>query len=566
MKTIPHIQGSAEWAAVRQTMRPASEASAMMGQSKYLSRTDLLKQRKTGITPEVDGFKQALFDKGHATEASARAILEDQLGEELYPIVGSDDAGYLMASFDGIDMLGLTGFEHKLYSESLAAQVRAGQLDMHYVWQMEQQILVGGLERIIFVCSDGTRDKWEQMEYRAQPGLADKLLAGWQQFDKDLADYAHDVVPEPAQIVVAAPDELPALMVQITGAVTASNLDAFKAVAMARIEAINTSLDTDEDFAIADKTVKFLDDGEKRLAMVKEQALSQTADIAALFSAIDSISEQMRAKRLTLDKLVKARKDSIRTEIIQGGKDALRMHINNLNARLGNQYIGMPMNVDFAAAIKGKRTIASLRDACDTLLATAKIAANETADRIQINLAAIKAAGNDSLFADASTLVHKAPDDLALVISSRIAQHEAREAQRIADERARMEAQAKAAAEREREKIAAEERTKIEAEQRAAEAQRLRAESLARQADAAAVAAREAAEQTTVAAEPAAIIPKATTPSDEAVVLGGKMVEAPMTGARPLRLMIDDLLAEMNAQQLQQALDALRAIRARRAA
>jgi predicted phage-related endonuclease len=46
--------------------------------------------------------------------------------------------------------------------------------------------------------------------------------------------------------------------------------------------------------------------GEKRLALVKSQALAQTASIDELFRTIDALKEEMRSKRLTLDKLVKA--------------------------------------------------------------------------------------------------------------------------------------------------------------------------------------------------------------------------------------------------------------------
>lgn len=536
MKTIPHIQGSPEWAAVRQTMRPASEASAMMGQSKYLSRTDLLKQRKTGITKEVDGFKQALFDKGHATEASARAILEEQLGEELYPIVGADDAGYLMASFDGIDMLGTTGFEHKLYSESLAAQVRAGQLDMHYVWQLEQQILVGGLEKIIFVCSDGTRDKWEQMEYRAQSGLAEKLLAGWQQFDIDLAAY---VPTETAAPVVAAPImDLPAITVSINGElVIRSNLDVWGPQLHEFVARIPKAITTDQELADGKAAVA-------ALKKAKDQLKAEEARVLGSVPSIDDFKRQSKllqdtadAARLALEKLVASSDEQNKREIITTGRDALAEHIAQLNIRLGRAL--MPrVAEDFAGVIKGKRNYDSMRNAVSDELARCKLEANAIADKIQINLNAM---GDDKhLFPDLAGVCHHD----AAIFSSLLAQRKQEQADRVA--------------------------AAVAASESAAAAQKARAEELARQAEATAAAARQVAEQTTVAAEPAAIIPKAVTPSDEAVVLGGKTVAIPMhtgaTGSGLLRDQIDDVLAEFTIPQLQQALDALRAIRARRAA
>ena len=68
-------QGSPEWHAFRAEHFGASEAAAMLGLSKYTSRTELLRQKSTGISKEVDANTQAIFDRGHATEALARPII-----------------------------------------------------------------------------------------------------------------------------------------------------------------------------------------------------------------------------------------------------------------------------------------------------------------------------------------------------------------------------------------------------------------------------------------------------------------------------------------------------------
>ena len=118
----------------------------MMGASSYITRTELIRRKATGDVPEVDPMTQDRFHRGHVAEAAAREHLEAELGEELYPTTATDDDGYLLASFDGITMSGETGFEHKLWSEVLAAHVRAGELEPMYYWQLEQQLLVGGLD------------------------------------------------------------------------------------------------------------------------------------------------------------------------------------------------------------------------------------------------------------------------------------------------------------------------------------------------------------------------------------------------------------------------------------
>ncbi|MNO23674.1 YqaJ-like viral recombinase domain protein [compost metagenome] len=415
-------QGSPEWHALRAQHFTASEAPAMMGASKYQSRGDLLTQKKTGIAPEVSDAQQRLFDRGHETEALARAIIEARLGEDLFPVVATE--GNLLASVDGMDMLGTALFEHKLWNEGLAAKVRAGELEPHYYWQLEQQLLVTGAERAIFVCSDGTENNLVQMEYRPVTGRREQLLAGWAQFAQDLAAFS------PAEAKVEAvgrtPETLPALRIEVTGMVTASNLDAFKAHALTVFQGINTDLQTDQDFADAEKTVKWCGDVEDRLAAAKQHALSQTESIDALFRAIDEISAEARAKRLELDRLVKARKESIRAEIVANAATSLREHIAQINSTLGGKVVMPVIPADFAGAIKGKKTVTSLREAADTELARAKIEASRVADGIRLNLAILRELAKDHafLFADAQQLVLKANDDLVAVIKARIAEHE----------------------------------------------------------------------------------------------------------------------------------------------
>jgi hypothetical protein len=230
--------------------------------------------------------------------------------------------------------------------------------------------------------------------------------------------------------------------------VTASNLDAYREHALAVFAGINRDLVSDQDFASAEACVKWCETVEQRLAAAKQHALSQTASIDALFSTIDSISAEARATRLELDKLVKNRKDSIRAEIVTDARIAIADHVAALNVRIGKALMPV-VPADFAGAIKGRRTLDSMRDAVATELARAKIEANEIADRITINLRTIHAQSDlDYLFADVEALVLKAPDDLDAVVQNRIAQHEAKEA-------ARLDAQ--------RERIANEERAKAEA-------------------------------------------------------------------------------------------------------
>ena len=432
MKIHNVAQGSAEWHALRAQNFTASEAPAMMGASKYQTRTELLTLKKTGIAPDVTPSQQYIFDKGHATEALARPLVEVMIGEELYPVVGTK--GNLLASMDGATMLVETLFEHKLWNESLVAQVKAEDLAPHYYWQLEQQLLVSGAERVIFVCSDGTAENFVSMEYRPVAGRAEQLVEGWKQFEADLLNF--EMADTPSIVVGKAPDELPALRIELTGMVTASNLKVFEQSALAVIDSVKTTLTTDQDFADAKKAVKWCGDVEEAVAAAKKQALSQTQSIDELFSSLDRISAHARETRLKVDKLVKAQELLVKTNIKQKAEQALTDHVTAINKTLGK--VTLPaVTADFAGAMKNKRTIASLQDAVDTELARAKIDASQIGDSIRNNLASLDELAADYmfLFNDVQQLVMKANDDLVALIKVRISEHQKAEEEKAEAQR-----------------------------------------------------------------------------------------------------------------------------------
>ena len=439
-------QGSPEWHAHRATHFNASDAPAMMGCSPYQTRTELLARMKTGITAEVDAATQRRFDDGHRFEALARPLAEKIIGEDLYPVTGS--SGKLSASFDGLTMDESTAFEHKSLNDSLRYtpwdEGNGDHLPPHYRVQMEHQMIVSGAERVLFMASKWNGDELVEERhcwYASDANLKARVLAGWQQFERDLAEFVPPAAEAPKP-TGKAPESLPSLRIEVTGAVTSSNLAEFKAQALAVFQGINRDLKTDEDFANAEATVKWAKGIEDRLASAKESALAQTESIDTLFRAIDDISAEARRVRLDLDKLVKARKEAIKADIVAEGIAAMAKHIRELHAAMPGNY--MPtVPADFGGAIKGLRTVDSIRNAVDTELARAKIAANEIANRIHANVKTLEESG--LVAHDAPALVLKAPDDLAAVI----AQRKAAEQDRIEAERARIRSEEAARLERE---------------------------------------------------------------------------------------------------------------------
>lgn len=466
------VQGSPEWLAIRAKRFTASEAPAMKGASKYQTRDQLLDQKATGITPEISGAQQAIFNNGHAAEADARPIAEGIIGEELFPCTCEDDEGRLLASMDGLNLLGTIGWEHKLYNAKLAAQVEAGELEDHYKWQMDQQMLVSGADKILFMVSDGTREKCVWMWYERDESRFTLLLAGWEQFEKDLANYTPKEVKQEA--VGNAPEQLPALNIQAKGEITASNLQEFEAHARRVIAGIKTDLVTDQDFADAEQTVKFCKKAEERLAAAKDAVLAQTVSLDEAFRTIDSVSEDLRQTRLKLDKAVKAQKDARKGEIVLTAKQALDAHIQSLRDQ---HNIIMPViNADFAGAIKGKKKLEAMQTAVDQVLANAKVEANQAADLIRGNIAQIEehAADYKFLFNDFGQICMKPHEDFAAIVTARVLEHKAAEEKRQAEERERIRQEEEAKAKREAEqKAQAEAAARTQAEAAAAPAARV---------------------------------------------------------------------------------------------
>lgn len=433
MKILNLVQGTPEWHSARAKHFTASEAPAMAGVSKYGSRNELLKQKKTGVSPEVSEYQQKVFADGHAAEAAARTIAERIIGEELFPCTAiSDDHPHLLASFDGITMLEDVCWEHKLINDDLR-QATAETLAEHYKVQMDQQLLVSGAERCLFMASDGTEEDCNWFWYESTPERFAALLAGWEQFRADLE--AYEPQPEKVAATGTAPDSLPALVVELSGAVRNSNLADFKSVVMARIEAINTDLQTDQDFATAEKTAKFLSKAEKDLETAKAAALQQTASISELFRTIDQLKEQMRSKRLELNKLVKAEKENRRLQIVTKAKADFDQWLQAQDAPIPVQ-----AGFDPAAAMKGKKTITTLQSAADDALAAAKVEARQIIERVKANHAALTEAssGYEFLFHDWETLVEMDQEQMLAVVKARILEHKAAEQERIERERERI--------------------------------------------------------------------------------------------------------------------------------
>lgn len=434
MKTLALRQGTPEWAAFRAKHHGSSEAPAMMGASKKVQRNELLRMKATGSEKEFSQWVlEVLFARGHEVEIAGRAMAEQIIGDDLFPAIGeSDDYPWMSSSFDGIDMAEEITFECKQWNEAKAAIVREGRVPEEDIWQCTQQRVTARSKRHLYMVTDGTPQKtvycW--IEGTVEAATEKALVDGWKQFDEDVASFKPEAPRQ--EFIGKTPDNLPALHIEVKGAVQATNLPEFKAHALEVIGAINTELSTDQQFADAETAVKWCADVEQRIEAAKQHALSQTASIDELFRALDEISELTRNKRLTLSNLVKNRKVQIRDDAIQGAIRAFLEHCNTINKRWSGRGIFLPaISYNFAERIRGFKTITTLQNAIDTELARVKIEANRVGEVIDENLRQLKmhAEGFEFLFHDLHIIaVSKQTDDFVALVKTRVAEHKAEQA------------------------------------------------------------------------------------------------------------------------------------------
>ena len=349
-------------------------------------------------------------------------------------------------------MLEDPAWEHKRMNERLRAVLSVpgctgADLPLEYQVQMEQQSAVSQCSKVLFTASD-----WDANDnliealhcwYTPNPELRARILAGWEQLHKDVATYVPPE-PKPAPVVAEPMESLPAVSMRLDGKLAVvSNLPDFATALRAFIERIPAKPDTDQDFANAEAACKSLKRAEDALTAGEDAALGEMVDFEAMRRQVRDLKELARATRLATEKLVTARKEQIRGEIVAGGIAALREHIASLNE-----------------------------------LARAKIAAGEIATRIHANVKTLQASG--LVVHDAAALVLKAPDDLAAIIANRVTA----EQQRQEAERERILAEVAAKLQREAEAKARDDAAQI-ALQLAAENEQNQAVALTQQAQAA---------------------------------------------------------------------------------
>jgi len=448
-RTVLNLQqGTPEWLAARAASDgTASEAPAMFGKSKYQTRLELLDQRKTGLSKEVNSATQAIFAKGHEAEASARKIAEEIIGDELSPTTYmiEVDGLKLMASLDGITFDDEVIFEHKLWNESLAQQVLAGELEAHYTIQMDQELLASGAKKCLFMVSDGTRDKCASLWYETTDGKATALVNGWHQFHKELGDHIPTVKVE--KVEAETIKALPVPSVVVRGEITASNLTEITPQFDAYIDSIKTELSTDQDFADAEANAKNCREMAKRIEALQENIIGQMVSVNEVNGVLENYKEAFNKVGLRLEKAVKEQKETLKTQSIMKAKLEYADFVTALNKDIPVMLSTKLVCPDFAAAIKGVKTLESMQSRINSALANGKVEATTLANDVKTKLAYINetAKGYEHLI-NVHDLAFADIDYIKLYLSSVKADEDQRKAEHEAAIKDKAEAEAEARA------------------------------------------------------------------------------------------------------------------------
>lgn len=446
-KTHALIQGSQLWHEFRADHFGASEAASMLGLSSQLSRNDLLLYKKTGKSKECSDYVQKnILDYGHEVEAKARAILENELNDELYPVTCSQDK--LSASCDGLTIDGHIAFEHKQISKDIVNYINEnGILPRSHMPQCQQILMITGAKKLIFVCSDGTESNRVMLDIHPDREWFEIIKSGWEQFAKDLETFEPKEFTDKQQ--AAAIMQLPALSVYTKGDIVVhGNLDAFKEASDKYIASINKDLKTDEDFVNAEAAIKRCKEVEQNIKTVKASIIGGIASVDEATRVLDYIDDSHAKIRLMLEKIVKSQKESIKTNIINNAYKLCVDHQSSIASEFKNISFAALVNLSrqsFETACKGLRTLSSLHNAVDTEVAAIKIKLDDLARAIRKNLAHLP--DDLSLFRDLQAIITKPEDDFKLLVEYRLDDQKRKEAQKrkdieIAEAKAKEEADA----------------------------------------------------------------------------------------------------------------------------
>ena len=358
-------QGSKKWLSLREGYFTASEADAMMGTSKYKTRTDLLIEKKTGKKPEVSDYLQRIFDRGHELEESGRQLIEEIVGVPLepYTVIKGD----FLASLDGASRDNNILWEHKTLNNHLRSHLRKGVVPDSHKWQLVHQCMVTDINTVLFMASG--EDDYEYAWFTCTQDDIDTLLVEWDKFIAELEVFEVPEETEQTETVSVGDYDLPAIVVEQTEEGTLAYIKPLINEVKAIVSGYNTELVTDDDFARAEKAVKAIKDGESHIQSQLDLYLNEIPEILFTIDSLKGAKQSFAKLRLTLDKQVKGRKQAIKDKAIGFAITELTNYCQEHDLEVKHSFEG---------AIKNKRTESSMNKAIAAHLAECKASARPT--------------------------------------------------------------------------------------------------------------------------------------------------------------------------------------------
>lgn len=201
------------------------------------------------------------------------------------------------------------------------------------------------------------------------------------------------------------------LIIQVEGKVVSSNMEAFTEKMREFLASINKELSSDLEFGQAETDAKQLKTIEENIKAAKEKALADAEQLHALFSALDTASEECRQARLNLENQIKKRKEEIKEEIVKAALADL-----DCQPAYRAQY-----HAEIVTAMKGKKTVDSLKASAAAVVAARNAQFGENKEMLQAH----KNAHGIHLVMDEAQLITHSPEALRMTLERRVEKYEA---------------------------------------------------------------------------------------------------------------------------------------------
>ena len=439
MKIINLQQGTSEWHQYRKTHFNASDAPAMMGCSLYETRDELIHRLATGEEKPVSEETQRIFDEGHRREGLMRPIVEETINEDLSPVTGEEEPlpphrRPMSASFDGLSILHDVVWECKSLNNTIRGAKTVKDLHLCYKVQMEQQMLLCGAKKAFFTGAKFDGDKLTEFSsfwYQSDPDLAKKIVAGWEQLEKEIQEYQvrnHVEAPKADEV-----RSLPIAVVSVAGSLVSCNLDQVTPVFDKFLASAVRVMVTDDDFALAESQAKKAREAAKQCRGQARSIVDQMASIGEVTRVLEEYAAKFDSLGLFQEKGVKSQKELLKNNARKEYEKKWYDYRQEVQNALGMTVVmDMRDEPDFIEAMKGQRMMSSVHNKLNTELARAKIALDGIALDYSEKLGWFHASPRPNIFHDLQSLVSRLPlEDFQSAVNSRIEKFEIEQKEKV---------------------------------------------------------------------------------------------------------------------------------------